>query len=150
MSTLFFRKMHTTTQVNEKGETSAKTSDEQQWNFAKVSISLSLFLLAGLLEIGGGWLVWIYVRGRDGWAENGHAWWVVLLGSLLLVCYGFAPTLQPLSDFGRIYAAYGGFFIVLSFIWASIFDGFVPDKGDLIGGLISLVGVLVILFWPRS
>ena len=56
----------------------------------------ALFLLAGFAEIGGGWLVWQAVR-------EGKPWWWAVAGSVVLVSYGFVPTLQPLSDFGRLY-----------------------------------------------
>ena len=75
-----------------------------------------LFLLAGLAEIGGGWLVWQAVR-------EGKPWWWAVAGSVVLVGCGFVPTLQPLSDFGRLYAVYGGIFIALSYLWGYIFDG---------------------------
>ena len=68
---------------------------------------------------------------------------------MALVGYGFVPCLQPTSDFGRIYAIYGGFFIVLSFVWARQFNGYMPDIGDLIGAGIALFGVLVIMLWPN-
>jgi drug/metabolite transporter superfamily protein YnfA len=71
------------------------------------------------------------------------------LGSLVLIGYGFVPTLQPDANFGRIFAVYGGFFIVLSYCWAVAFDGFVMDKGDYIGAAIALAGVLLTWFWPR-
>ena len=74
------------------------------WIVIKV---VSLFLLTGLTEIGGGWLVWQTVR-------QGRPWWWALLGSLTLVIYGFIPTLQPLQDFGRMYAVYGTAFIKLA------------------------------------
>ena len=82
-------------------------------------------------------------------------WYCALLGSLTLVTYGFIPCLQPsaASDgFARIYAAYGGFFIVLSYLlgWALEGASAKPDVGDLVGGAISLVGVGVIMFWPRD
>lgn len=82
-------------------------------------------------------------------------WYFALLGSLTLVAYGFIPCLQPsaASDgFSRIYAAYGGFFIVLSYLLGWVLDGesAKPDVGDLVGGAISLVGVGVIMFWPRD
>jgi len=77
-------------------------------------------------------------------------WWWALLGSLTLVVYGFLPTLQPTDSFGRVYAVYGGFFIVLSYIWGMIFDGMKPDLGDVVGAGLALVAVLVILFWPRQ
>jgi small multidrug resistance family-3 protein len=58
-----------------------------------------------------------------------------------------APTGR--NSFGRVYAVYGGFFIVLSFLFGWWLDGDRPDLGDVVGGAIALVGVLVVLFWPR-
>ena len=77
-------------------------------------------------------------------------WWWAVLGSLILVGYGFIPTLQPTDSFGRIYAVYGGFFIVLSFMCGWWWDGDRPDMGDFVGGLLSLAGVGIIMFWPRD
>ena len=67
----------------------------------------------------------------------------------VLVLYGFLPTLQPLADFGRLYAVYGGVFIVLSYAWGSVVDGMQIDRGDLLGSGLALAGVCVALFWPR-
>jgi drug/metabolite transporter superfamily protein YnfA len=113
-----------------------------QWTVQSVILSVVLFVLAGIFEIGGGWLVWKAIR-------EGKPYWWAILGSLVVVGYGFIPTLQPTSSFGRLYAVYGGFFIVLSFLWGWLFDGDRPDVGDAVGGAISLVGVLLVLFWPR-
>ena len=63
--------------------------------------------------------------------------------------YGFIPTLQPTSNFGRLYAIYGGFFIVLSYGWGWVVDGEKPDRGDFIGAGIAIVGVALAYFWPR-
>ena len=112
------------------------------WTPQAIVLSVLLFIAAGLLEVGGGWLVWQSVR-------EGKNWIYAALGVMALVGYGFVPCLQPTSDFGRIYAVYGGFFIVLAFIWARKFDGYMPDIGDLIGAVIALFGVLVIMLWPR-
>ena len=112
------------------------------WTPQAIVLSVLLFIAAGLLEVGGGWLVWQSVR-------EGKNWIYAALGVMALVGYGFVPCLQPTSDFGRIYAIYGGFFIVLAFIWARRFDGYMPDIGDLIGAGIALFGVLVIMLWPR-
>ena len=106
-----------------------------------IAKSLSLFVIAGLLEIGGGYLVWQYWR-------HGAPWITGLLGAITLVLYGIVPTYQP-AGFGRVYAAYGGIFVVLSFIWARVFDGVVPDMPDIIGGSLCLAGVAVIVYWPR-
>ena len=82
--------------------------------------------------------------------REGRPWWWALLGSLALVAYGFIPCLQPLGDFGRLYAVYGGVFVGMAFGWGRLFDGMKLDRGDLIGSAIVLVGVLVTLFWPRA
>lgn len=103
--------------------------------------SWGYFLLAGLLEIGGGYLIWL-------WLREGKPVWVALVGAVLLLGYGIVPTLQPAS-FGRVYAAYGGVFIVLSILWGWRIDGVKPDRFDLFGALIALVGIGVIMYWPR-
>lgn len=103
--------------------------------------SLALFILAGLCEIGGGYLVWQ-------WWRNGASWLVGLLGALILILYGIVPTYQP-AHFGRVYAAYGGVFVVLSIFWGWRIDGLAPDRYDLIGGAVCLLGVFFIMYWPR-
>ena len=104
--------------------------------------SIALFILAGLCEIGGGYLVWLWLRDGRG---------VVLgaLGGAVLFLYGIIPTLQP-AHFGRVYAAYGGVFVALSILWGWLIDKKAPDMFDLIGGAICLAGVGVIMYWPRS
>ena len=69
--------------------------------------------------------------------------------AIVLIAYGIIPTLQP-ANFGRVYAAYGGVFIVLSIIWGWGIDGIKPDKFDLIGGCVALVGVTIIMYWTRT
>ena len=103
--------------------------------------SLFYFFLAGLCEIGGGYLVWLWIR-------EGKSIWYALAGSAILVLYGIIPTLQP-ANFGRVYAAYGGIFIVLSLIWGWKVDKVLPDRYDIFGGLVALAGVWVIMYWPR-
>ena len=116
--------------------------DVFQWTAVTIVQAIALFLVAGVAEIGGGWLVWKSIR-------DDKPWWWALIGSIVLVVYGFLPTLQPTDEFGRIYAVYGGFFIVLSFLAGWALDGDRPDRGDIVGGCIAMVGVLLILFWPR-
>lgn len=104
--------------------------------------SLFYFVLAGLCEIGGGYLFWL-------WLRQGRTPWLALVGSMFLIAYGIIPTLQP-ANFGRVYAAYSGIFIVLSLLWGWQVDQIVPDRFDLLGGLIALLGVLVIMYGPRA
>jgi small multidrug resistance family-3 protein len=105
--------------------------------------SLFFFFLAGLCEIGGGYLVWL-------WLREGRSAWLALAGGVVLCLYGVIPTLQPQSaSLRRVYAAYGGIFIVLSILWGWRIDKVVPDRFDLIGGAVSLAGVFIIMYWPR-
>ncbi len=104
--------------------------------------SIFYFVLAGLFEIGGGYLVWL-------WLREGKPIWYAIIGAVILVLYGVVPTLQP-AHFGRVYAAYGGVFIVLSLLWGWQVDKIMPDKFDFIGGGVALFGVSIIMYWPRS
>lgn len=104
--------------------------------------SIFFFVLAGLMEIGGGYLIWLWFREK--WA-----WWAGAAGALLLVIYGIVPTFQP-EGFGRVYAAYGGVFVVLSILWGWAIDGVRPDIYDCVGGLLCIIGVGVIMYAPRQ
>jgi small multidrug resistance family-3 protein len=104
--------------------------------------SVLLFVLAALAEIGGAWLVWQGVR-----EHRGLGW--IGVGVVALGVYGFVATLQPDAHFGRILAAYGGVFVVGSLLWGVVLDGFRPDRFDLIGAALCLVGVVVIMYAPR-
>jgi small multidrug resistance family-3 protein len=106
-----------------------------------IARSLFYFFLAGMCEIGGGYLVWL-------WLRAGRSVWLALCGAVVLVLYGVVPTLQP-AHFGRVYAAYGGIFIGLSMLWGWQVDRIAPDKFDLIGSLLALAGVSVMMYGPR-
>lgn len=102
-----------------------------------------LFAVAAVAEIGGAWLIWQAVR-------EGRAWWWAGLGIVALGAYGFIATLQPSADFGRILAGYGGVFIAGSLVWAVVADKFQPDRWDITGAIICLLGVAVIMFAPHA
>ena len=104
--------------------------------------SILLFVAAALAEIGGAYLVWIGIKEDKGAL-------VVLLGILALGLYGVVAAFQPDANFGRVLAAYGGVFIVGSLIWGVALDGFRPDRFDLIGAGVCLIGVAVIMYAPR-
>ncbi|MFK2825357.1 YnfA family protein [Bacillus sp. B190/17] len=101
-----------------------------------------LFILAGAAEIGGGYLIWQ-------WLREGRPRWFGLLGGIALFLYGVIAALQVFPNFGRVYAAYGGVFVALSLLWGWWIDKKTPDSFDWMGGFICLAGVVVIL-WPRG
>jgi small multidrug resistance family-3 protein len=104
--------------------------------------SVALFIAAGLAEIGGGYLVWR-------WLRDGAPIIVGILGAAILVVYGVIPTLQKSDDFGRIYAAYGGVFVIASLLWGWGVDKTRPDRFDWTGAAVVLAGVAIIYFAPR-
>lgn len=105
--------------------------------------SILLFIAAAVAEIGGAYLVWIGIR-------DGKGLWIIALGIAALGLYGVIAALQPDTTFGRVLAAYGGVFIIGSLIWGMVFDDFRPDRYDLIGATICLVGVATIMYAPRT
>jgi len=108
-----------------------------------ITRSLLLFAVAALFEIGGAWLIW------QGWREHRGLWWIAA-GVIALGAYGFVATFQPDPNFGRILAAYGGVFVAGSLAWGMVVDKFRPDRWDITGALICLLGVTVIMYAPRA
>lgn len=106
--------------------------------------SVLLFALAGVAEIGGGYLIWL-------WLREDSSLLLGVLGAITLILYGVLPTLQPATfSFGRVYAAYGGVFVVLSVLWGWFIDGRQPDAPSAVGALIAVVGAAIIAYWPRA
>jgi small multidrug resistance family-3 protein len=96
--------------------------------------SIALFVAAAICEIGGAYLMWQAVK-------EGRGLWFALAGAV--------AALQPEAHFGRVLAAYGGVFIVGSLIWGVVFDSFRPDRWDISGAAVALVGVAIIMYAPR-
>ncbi|WP_371401968.1 YnfA family protein [Kribbella sp. NBC_00662] len=105
--------------------------------------SILLFALAAVAEIGGAWLIW------QGWREHRGLLWIAG-GIVALGAYGFVATFQPDPNFGRILAAYGGIFVAGSLTWGILADHFKPDRYDLLGAAVCLLGVVVIMYGPRN
>ncbi len=110
---------------------------------SKLLIVGGLFVLAGLCEIGGGYLVWGWMR------EQKPLFWA-FAGAAILALYGVMAALQPITSFGRVYAAYGGIFIVLALVWGILIEGFRPDRYEILGAALALVGALVIILPSRA
>jgi small multidrug resistance family-3 protein len=103
--------------------------------------SLALFLLAALAEIGGGYLVWLWIKQKKKLIFG-------IVGAVVLFTYGIIPTFQP-SNFGRVYAAYGGFFIISSILWGVFVDKKKPDRYEILGSVVAVIGAVIIFYTPR-
>ena len=106
-----------------------------------VLTSIALFFLAALVEIGGGYLVWKWLRERKGILFG-------IIGGIVLFIYGVIPTFQP-AHFGRVYAAYGGIFIISSILWGMLIDKKKPDRYEVIGSAVAVMGAVIIFYSPR-
>jgi small multidrug resistance family-3 protein len=104
--------------------------------------SLFFFFIAGICEIGGGYLVWL-------WLRESYSWIFGVLGGFVLFLYGVIPTFQK-THFHITYAAYGGIFIIMALAWGYLFEGMVPDIYDIVGTIVAGIGVIIIFYYPRK
>ena len=106
-----------------------------------IPITLALFFLAAVAEISGGYLIWLWLRKKKTVV-------LAVIGGIILFVYGIIPTLQP-AEFGRVYAAYGGIFILSALLWGRWVDKKKPDRYEIIGSIVAVVGAFVIFYSPR-
>lgn len=97
--------------------------------------------MAAVAEISGGYLIWLWLRKKKTAV-------LAVLGGIILFVYGIIPTLQP-AEFGRVYAAYGGIFILSALLWGRWVDKKRSDRYEIIGSIVAVVGALVIFYSPR-
>lgn len=120
-------------------ETALILSDQNTAFF--VLTSITLFFVAAVAEIGGGYMIWKWLRERKGLLFG-------IIGGIILFLYGVIPTFQP-AQFGRVYAAYGGIFIISSILWGMFIDRKKPDRYEVIGSVIAVMGAVIIFYSPR-
>jgi len=108
-----------------------------------IAKTVSLFILTALAEIVGCYLPYLWLR-RDGSA------WLLLPATAALAAFAWLLTLHPSLGAGRAYAAYGGVYVAVAVMWMWWIEGKVPDRWDLIGGSITIIGAAIIAFAPRS
>jgi small multidrug resistance family-3 protein len=120
-------------------ETALILSDQNTAFF--VLTSITLFFVAAVAEIGGGYMIWKWLRERKGLLFG-------IIGGIILFIYGVIPTFQP-AQFGRVYAAYGGIFIISSILWGMFIDRKKPDRYEVIGSVIAVMGAVIIFYSPR-
>lgn len=105
--------------------------------------SLSIFAAAAIAEIAGCFAFWAWLR-----LGKSSLW--LIPGVLCLLAFAWLLT-RVESDFaGRAYAAYGGVYIAASLLWLWLAEGQRPDRWDLVGASICVLGALVVLFGPRG
>jgi small multidrug resistance family-3 protein len=103
---------------------------------------VGLFALTAAAEIAGCYLVYLWLN-KDG------AIWLVMPAAACLGLFAWLLTLHPHAA-GRVYAAYGGVYVVAALLWLWGVEGLRPDRWDLIGGTVSLAGMALIYFAPRG
>lgn len=102
-----------------------------------------VYIGAALAEIAGCFSFWIWLR------ESKSVWWLAP-GMVALALFAWLLTLVDSAAAGRAYAAYGGIYICASLAWLWAVEGVKPDRWDVIGACVCIVGVAVILLGPRN
>ena len=105
--------------------------------------SLAIYAAAALAELVGCYAFW-------GWMRLGKPVWWLAAGMVSLALFAWLLTLVHVDVAGRAYAVYGGIYIAVSLAWLRLVDGVPPDRFDLIGGAICLLGAGIILWAPRG
>ena len=100
-----------------------------------------LFIMTALAEILGCYLPYL-------WLRRGGPPWLLVPAAASLACFAWLLTLHPTAA-GRVYAAYGGVYVVVAILWLWAVDGVTPNRWDLLGGMVSLAGMSIIMFSPR-
>jgi small multidrug resistance family-3 protein len=104
--------------------------------------TVALYITAAIAEIGGCFAFWTWLR-----LDRSPLWGIV--GTVSLVIFGVLLTRSEVAFAGRAYAAYGGVYIAASLLWLLVVERVIPDRWDIIGAGICLVGAGLILWGPR-
>ncbi|MGQ0657365.1 MAG: YnfA family protein [Chromatiales bacterium] len=100
-----------------------------------------LFVLTAIAEIVGCYLPYL-------WLRKGGSAWLLVPAAASLALFAWLLSLHPTAA-GRVYAAYGGVYVLIAILWLWAIDGVRPDHWDLIGGAVALSGMAIIMFGPR-
>lgn len=103
--------------------------------------TIGLFVLTAVAEIAGCYLPYL-------WMRQGKSVWLLVPGALSLALFAWLLSLHPTAA-GRTYAAYGGVYVAVAVFWLWWIDGVRPDRWDLIGVAVTLIGMSIIAFGPH-
>lgn len=104
--------------------------------------TLGLFVATAVAEIVGCYLPYL-------WLRKGGPFWYLLPAGVSLAAFAWLLTLHP-TGAGRTYAAYGGVYVSVAVFWMWLVEKQRPDRWDLIGGVVTVIGMLIIVFGPRA
>ena len=107
-----------------------------------MQVTALVYIGAALAEIAGSFAFWA-------WLRLGHSIWWIVPGLASLGAFAYLLTLAEVGFAGRTYAAYGGVYIAASLTWLWLIEGMRPDRWDVTGAVICLVGAAVIVLGPR-
>ncbi len=105
--------------------------------------TILLYSLAAVCEIGGCYAFWR-------WLKQGHSMLWAVVGIVALVAFAWLLTRVDSPAAGRTFAAYGGLYIAASLVWMRVVEGLRPDRWDLTGATVCLIGAGIILWAPRA
>lgn len=105
--------------------------------------TLAAYIGAAIAEIAGCFAFWAWLR------LDKSIWWIVP-GMASLALFAYLLTLVDSAAAGRTYAAYGGIYIASSLLWLWAIEGVEPDRWDIIGVAVCLVGAAIIIAAPRE
>jgi len=97
-----------------------------------------LLLVTAVAELIGCYLPYLWLR------KDASPWLLVLS----LAVFAWLLTLHPTAS-GRVYAAYGGVYVAMAVLWLWAIDGVRPTRWDLLGAVVTLIGMAIIMFAPR-
>jgi small multidrug resistance family-3 protein len=104
--------------------------------------TVALFIATALAEIVGCYLPYL-------WLRKERSVWLLAPAAVSLALFAWLLTLHPQAA-GRTYASYGGVYVAASLAWLWLVDGQRPDRWDLLGGTVAIVGMAIIAFSPRT
>jgi small multidrug resistance family-3 protein len=104
--------------------------------------TVGLFIATAVAEIVGCYLPYL-------WLRHGRSAWLLLPAAASLALFAWLLTLHPQAA-GRTYASYGGIYVTTALLWLWLIEAQQPDRWDLIGGTVTILGMAIIAFGPRG